>query len=137
MVLSPRRWGQVRRDDLRATVANKPDTPGRARSSRNTIAQGVPSDFGVPVLACVRLFCLHAWQWVRACTRHSLRPLFSGGHGFSHNPGAIRAAGMRRCVFVIAKSVARVSGATPGDPHIAAFMRATRLARNDGGATAI
>ena len=23
------------------------------------------SDFGVPVLACVRLFVLHAWQWVR------------------------------------------------------------------------
>src|SRR5580704_14504273 len=23
------------------------------------------SDFGVPVLACVRLFCLHARQWVR------------------------------------------------------------------------
>ena len=23
------------------------------------------SDFGVPVLACVRLFHLHAWQWVR------------------------------------------------------------------------
>jgi hypothetical protein len=25
-----------------ATEANKPDTPGRARSSRKTIAQGVP-----------------------------------------------------------------------------------------------
>jgi hypothetical protein len=25
-----------------ATVTKKPDTPGRARSSRNTIAQGVP-----------------------------------------------------------------------------------------------
>ena len=33
------------------------------------------SDFGVPVLACVRLFVLHARQWVRSCTRHSLRPL--------------------------------------------------------------
>ena len=25
----------------------------------------------------VRLFCLHARQWVRSCTRHSLRPLSS------------------------------------------------------------
>src|SRR6202011_1942084 len=29
--------------DPQATVAKKPDTPGRARSSRKTIAQGVPS----------------------------------------------------------------------------------------------
>ena len=31
-------WGQ----EPGATVAKKPDTPGRARSSRKTIAQGVP-----------------------------------------------------------------------------------------------
>jgi hypothetical protein len=52
VVLSPRRWGQVDRDaisallpkrrDRSATVTKKPDTPGRARSSRKTIAQGVP-----------------------------------------------------------------------------------------------
>src|SRR5581483_9353305 len=34
VVLSPRRWGQVCRDDRQATVAKKPETPGRARSSR-------------------------------------------------------------------------------------------------------
>src|SRR5262249_57323924 len=34
VVLSPRRWGQVDRDDRSATVAKKPETPGRARSSR-------------------------------------------------------------------------------------------------------
>ena len=28
--------------DPQATEANKPDTPGRSRSSRKTIAQGVP-----------------------------------------------------------------------------------------------
>jgi hypothetical protein len=44
------------RHAAQAMVAKKPGTPGRARSSRKTIAQGVPSDFGVPVLACVRLF---------------------------------------------------------------------------------
>src|SRR5690242_11557090 len=42
-------------DDLRATEANKPGTPGRSRSSRKAIAQGVPCDFGQPVVttACV------------------------------------------------------------------------------------
>ena len=39
-----------------AMVAKKLGTPGRARSSRKAIAQGVPSDFGGPVLACARLF---------------------------------------------------------------------------------
>ena len=34
VVLSPRRWGQADRDDRSATEANKPDTPGRSRSSR-------------------------------------------------------------------------------------------------------
>jgi len=37
----PRRWDQVLGDELRATVANKPGTPGRPRISRNTIAQGM------------------------------------------------------------------------------------------------
>ena len=31
VVLIPRRWDQVCKDDLRATVASKPGTPGRAR----------------------------------------------------------------------------------------------------------
>ena len=42
VVLSPRRWVQVSGDDPLTTEANKPDTPGRSRSSRKTIAQGVP-----------------------------------------------------------------------------------------------
>ena len=46
VVLSPRRWGQVNGDNLFATVATKPGSPGRARSSRKAIAQGVPCDFG-------------------------------------------------------------------------------------------
>jgi len=31
VVLIPRRWDQARNDELRATVATKPGTPGRAR----------------------------------------------------------------------------------------------------------
>ena len=42
VVLAPRCWSQVNGDDPFAMVANKPGTPGRARSSRNTIAQGMP-----------------------------------------------------------------------------------------------
>ena len=101
VVLSPRRWGQVVRDDRSATVANKPDTPGRARSSRKEpscrecrIVSATCGDYacGPPTLFCPRgCGC--------ASARHSLRPLSSEGHGFSQSPGAIRAAGMRRCVF--------------------------------------
>ena len=46
VVLSPRRWGQAPGQEPGATGANKPGTPRRARSSRRTIAQGVPCDFG-------------------------------------------------------------------------------------------
>ena len=42
VVLIPRRWDQANRDDLLAMGARKPGTPGRARSSRKAIAQGVP-----------------------------------------------------------------------------------------------
>ena len=43
VVLSPRRWGQAAQKRFaQATGANKPGTPGRARSSRSTIAQGMP-----------------------------------------------------------------------------------------------
>jgi len=54
VVLAPRRWCQVLRAIREATEANKPGTPGRARISRNTIAQGRLDRFGCPVVACVR-----------------------------------------------------------------------------------
>jgi hypothetical protein len=99
VVLSPRRWGQANGDDPFATEANKPGTPGRARSSRKTIAQGVPSDFGVPVLACV-LFLSARVAVGAACTRHSLRPLLLGGRTKGKARTRNRAAGMR--LFVTA-----------------------------------
>src|ERR1700742_2602930 len=48
-------WGREPRGD----GGKKAGSPGRSRSSRNTIAQGVPDDFGVPVLAsrAFSLFC--------------------------------------------------------------------------------
>jgi hypothetical protein len=68
VVLSPRRWGQVCQDDRQATVAIKPETPRRARSSRKTIVQGVPDRFGEPVVTtclCAPLPFLHTRLRVR------------------------------------------------------------------------
>jgi hypothetical protein len=50
VVLAPRCWSQAcdwrcrpsARRAAQVMVANKPGTPGRARSSRKTIAQGMP-----------------------------------------------------------------------------------------------
>ena len=58
----PANAGDKLRDDPRSDGGNKAGSPG---SSRKTIAQGMSCDFGVPVLTCVRLFRLHARQWVR------------------------------------------------------------------------
>ena len=65
VVLSPRRWGQVDRDAISAlrpkrrnrsaTVTKTPDTPGRARSSRKAIAQGVPDVSAQPDDLCALL----------------------------------------------------------------------------------
>ena len=46
------------------------------------------SDFGVPVLACVRLFVLHARQWVRRAPGIPCALFLGEGHEFSHHSGA-------------------------------------------------
>jgi hypothetical protein len=76
VVLAPRRWCQVCGKQFpQAMVANKPGTPGRARSNRKTIAQGMPGDAGVPVML-VCLFSLLACEVSGASrARHFLRPL--------------------------------------------------------------
>ena len=55
----PANAGDKLRNDLRGDGGNKAGSPGRSRSSRKTIAQGVPCDFGVPVLSlrAYFLFC--------------------------------------------------------------------------------
>jgi hypothetical protein len=67
-------------DDQQATVAKEPGHRGEHEISRNTIAQGVPDCFGVPVVTCSCAFFI----CTRGCgcllsTRHSLRPLFFEG----------------------------------------------------------
>jgi hypothetical protein len=62
----------------KTTGARKPGTPRRARSSRKTIAQGVPCDSALPDdLWAFFLFSPRGLR-VRLSARHSLRPLFRG-----------------------------------------------------------
>ena len=78
-----------------ATEANKPGTPGRARSSRKTIAQGVPCDFGVPVLS-LRAFPSFCTQG-SGCGVHPAFPAPSifGRDTDQASSGRFSAAGMR------------------------------------------
>ena len=89
VVLTPRRWRQALGDDPRATVAKKPGTPGRARISRKTIAQGMSVCFDVPVVtnACAFYQCTRGC----GCARHPAFPTpssFRKARGFKHNSGA-------------------------------------------------
>ena len=76
-------------DDLRATVATKPGTPGRARHKPKTIAQGVPVDPAEPVVTAACFFvCRRAMGEV--ITRHSLHPLFFRGWSLQNSGGLCR-----------------------------------------------
>ncbi len=73
-------------------------SPGRARISRKTIAQGRPDDCGVPVVAnACAFYTAHAAAGATR-TRSSLRPLILEGR-FSCTTRTHRAARMRWCVF--------------------------------------
>ena len=81
VVLIPRRWDQVLRDEFagRRRLAS-PVLRGERAISRNTIAQGVPDRFGSPVVTTLVCFSFsHTRLRVRLSARHSLRPLFSEG----------------------------------------------------------
>ena len=61
--------------------------------SRKAIAQGVPDRFGQPVVTMLVCFFVFANEAAGAASaRHSLRPPFHEGHGFSQSSGAICAA---------------------------------------------
>ena len=79
VVLIPRRWDQALSMMVdKAMGANKPGTPGRARSSRSNHCAGNAGVISAYLCwpACA-FFVLHARQWVRSCTRHSLHPRLS------------------------------------------------------------
>jgi hypothetical protein len=80
VVLIPRRWDQAAQKICAAMVAKKPGTPGRARNSRKTIAQGMPDCFRRPVVTTARALSafLRARLRVRLSIRHSLLPPLRG-----------------------------------------------------------
>src|SRR5262244_24413 len=86
VVLVPRRWDQPPGQEPGGTEANKPGTPGSARISRKTIAQGMPDVLALPVVTAACFFCCRRAMGA-ACTRHSLRPLLSEGHEKVLTPG--------------------------------------------------
>ena len=94
VVLIPRRWDQVSSMMIdKAMGANKPGTPGRARSSRSNHCAGNAGVISAYLCwpACV-FFVLHAWQWVR---RAPGIPCTLKKGGAAHDSDAKRVARMR------------------------------------------
>jgi hypothetical protein len=108
-----------------ATGANKPGTPGRARSSRKEPSRReCRSDYGVPVLACVRRFRSARKAMGAACTRHSLHPLpFEGDCWQSPDISCRGNADARHCKE--RSPGERSDTRVVTDPHVASLMRAT------------
>jgi len=113
VVLTPRRWRQAcKAMILRAMVAKKPGSPGRARRKPlKPFAQGVPECFGGPVVtySCGFFISTRGYGCDRApgipCALSFPRDVVS------QDPDAMRAAGMRRCVQREATAViARIIG---------------------------
>jgi hypothetical protein len=101
VVLAPRRWCQVCGTTVpQAMVAKKPGTPGRARSNRNTIAQGMPVCFRRTCGEYARMLCfyLHARLRVRLASGIPCALLIEGARILA-KPRARGAARSRRCVF--------------------------------------
>src|SRR5260370_20336209 len=68
------------REEAQATVATKPGHRGEREVSRKTIARGMPGDFRCDRGDYARVLFYFAREAAGALgTRHSLRPLISGG----------------------------------------------------------
>jgi hypothetical protein len=103
VVLAPRRWCQVGDDahpSWPATGARKPGPREEYEGNRKTIAQGMPVDFGVPVVTTLVCFLhLRTRLWVLAEHPAFPAPSFPGGRYRCISPGTIRVAGPRGCVL--------------------------------------
>ena len=99
VVLSPRRWGQVceiaisasrpKREISRRRRLTSPTLRGEHGAAVKPLRRECRSDFGVPVLACVRLF-LFCTQG-SGCGVHPAFPapsVFRGSDGLMHHPDA-------------------------------------------------
>jgi hypothetical protein len=87
VVLAPRCWSQVCGNFCRRWWLTSPAHQEERGAAVTPLRRECRSDFGVPVLACVRLFCCARKAVGAACTRHSLRPLFSEGAAFDASLG--------------------------------------------------
>ena len=102
MVLTPRRWRQVTQESFpRSDGGKRARSPGRARSKRKTIAQGMSGCFGVPVATTlVRFFCC-----ARGCGC-IVHPAFPAPSDFRRDIGFVKlgrisVARGRRCGLVV------------------------------------
>jgi hypothetical protein len=79
------------------TEAKKPGLRGEHEGNRKTIAQGMPVDFGEPVVTT--LVCFFTCTRGYGCVVHPAFPAPSllGGLDRSISPGVVRAAGIRCC----------------------------------------
>ena len=106
VVLMPRRWHQGRGVIPRTTGAKEPGPRGEHDISRKTIAQGMPADCGVPVVAnaCAFYTCTRG----RGCTAHPAFPAPSvliEGKRSGITPGQSRRGNAETCLNdVIARS---------------------------------
>jgi hypothetical protein len=101
VVLTPRRWRQVRGKPFRGRRwQTSPVTGESTKETVKTIAQGVPGRSGVPVVTMLVCFFFAHKAAGAASARHSLRPLFARVDRSSTR--AHRVAGMRSRVFSLA-----------------------------------
>src|SRR6202048_5310515 len=82
VVLTPRRWRQVLREDAQDDGDKKARSPGRARNKLlKPLRAGMPGYSGGPVVTTLVCFIYFAREAAGALgTRHSPRPLFSGAN---------------------------------------------------------
>jgi hypothetical protein len=92
VVLTPRRWRQVRGSHSRAKVANKPGHLGERVISRKTIAQGRPDVSAEPVCSCAFLFA-HFCTRDRGCSAH---PVFPAPFDFNEGGNLMANLGRKR-----------------------------------------
>src|SRR3981081_3802604 len=96
VVLTPRRRRQVGGNSFPPmTVTKKPDHRGEHEVSRKTIAQGMPGDFGGPVVTNSCAFYLAREAAGALCARHFPAPSVLRGERLLAKPGQYRAAGSR------------------------------------------
>ena len=115
VVLTPRRWRQVGGSNSAGDGDNKARSPGRARRKPLKPSRaGMPGYSGEPRGDYARMLSIFACEAAGALsTRHSPRPRFVSGETIMRL-GRRRAAGLRRCVPLLASSPRKRGPITTG-----------------------